>query len=145
MRTTIPQLVVLLFIAVPSYADIANCTLGQYELHDPVAMAVKVETIRSAEGKDSPVSVVIAGLDSPKITAKGGFYAISAEEQIYPMPQGWGLSGKESEWYYVKYDSGMAVFELSAKTRRRDTLRAIVIHDKNSPLIPDYTMVGHCK
>ena len=133
----------ILLLAAPGQAEILNCTLDQYELHDPNAARVRFETIKSTEGKEMTISVVIAGLDSAKVTAKGGLYAISVEEQIYPMSQGWGLSGRESEWYYVKSNQGILVFELSAKTRRRDTLRAVVIHEHAT--IPDYTMVGYCK
>src|SRR6266849_5119231 len=128
---TILQVLMLVLLATPSYADILNCTLDQYEMHDPIAQAIRLDKIKSADGKDSPISVVLAGLDSSKVTAKGGLYAISVEEQIYPMSQGWGLAGTESEWYYVKHESGIAVFELSRKARRRESLRVLIVHDKN--------------
>jgi len=59
------------------------------------------------------------------------------------MSQGWGLWGRESEWYYLKYNQGVLVLELSSTGRRRDTLRALVVHEHGT--IIDYTMVGYCK
>jgi len=129
-------LIISVFLPISScLAQILNCTLNKIELVDRNSN-VTTAPILGGNKKPETQTLILAGLDSNRITAMAPILSLAVETQLFQLTKdnGTGLDGRE--WYYIRNNIGLTLIELDAKRA------AVKVHALGD--VP-YTFIGSCK
>jgi hypothetical protein len=133
--------VLLLPTAIPTNAEqvpILECKLDRIETVTPDAKRSQTP-ILMLNGKPSPITLIIAGLGTPTVTAKSRVYTLALGDRVLPMPAAPGQQEDSNDWFYARSEVGVTVLQIPRTGRPNVEVR---LHNLG---IAPYTYVGRCQ
>jgi hypothetical protein len=117
---------------------ILACTLDRIETVTPDAKRTLTPML-SLEGKPMTSTLIVTGLGTRRVTAKGTAYTLALGDRILPMPPAPGQEEDENDWFYARSKMGVTVLQIPKLGRPRVEVR---LHNLG---VSPYSFVGRCQ